>query len=223
MERNIIKLADIIREIGGSTVAPLPYKWAEPLPKDIIIPISGTDQTMLDSIEHEFRWEIPAEKQVDREDRGDPGKVPMKGVLMVKETMRNVPKGEVKTMLNKGKFPIVLVGYELAFGVDDYRTFTKFDNNLVGGNSMYKTLATVIAASKEFYEKFKDQIAYIMIRPESVMKGGTDDEGAGRMRLYNAYIQRHPFIKANFTAKSEGSNVYLHNKNIPSEYKDLVS
>ena len=88
---------------------------------------------------------------------------------------------------------------------------------------MYKTLATVIAASKEFYEKFKDEIAFIMIRPESVIKGGTDDEGAGRMRLYNAYIQRHPFIKANFTAKTEGSEVYLYNKNVPAEYKRLVS
>lgn len=223
MERNIIKLADIVREIGGSTVAPLPYKWKEALPKEVIVPIPGTDKTMLDSLEHVFQWEIPAEKQVDREDKGDPGKVPMKGALTVKETMRNVPEGEVKTMLNKGKFPIVLIGYELAFGVDDDKTFTRFDNNLVGGSSMYKTLATVIAASKEFYEKFKDEIAYIMIRPESVMKGGADDEGVGRMRLYNAYIQRHPFIKANFTAKSEGSEVYLHNKNIPAEYNDLVS
>ena len=218
----MIKLADIVREIGGSTVTPLLYKWERPLPKKLIThPWVG--KTMINEFEHVFKWEIPAEKEVDRDDEGDPGKIPMKGALIVKETVRNVPEGEVKTMLNKGKFPIVLIGFELSFGVDDDKTFTKFDNNLVGGSSMYKTLATVIEASKEFYKKFKDEIAFIMIRPESVMKGGADDEGAGRMRLYNAYIQRHPFIKANFTAKSEGSNVYLHNKNIPSEYKDLVS
>jgi hypothetical protein len=223
MERNIIKLADIVREIGGSTVAPLPYKWRDPLPKKVIVPIPGTDQTMLDSLEHVFQWEIPAEKQVDREDEGDPGKIPMKGALIVQETVRDVPEGEVKTMLNKSKFPIALIGYELAFGVDDDKTFTRFDNNLVGGNSIYKTLATVIEASKEFYKKFKDEIAYIMIRPESVMKGGVDDEGAGRMRLYNAYIQRHPFVRANFTVKTVGSKVVLHNRNIPAEYSDLVS
>lgn len=220
----MISLLDIIREIGGSTVQPLPYKWEDPLPKKLLTPIpEKEDQNMLNALHHVFQWEIPAKKEVDREDKGDPGKVPMKGALVVDETVRDAPKDTAISLLNRGKFPIVLIGYELAFGVDDDRTFTKFDNNLVGGDSMYKTLATVIAASKEFYEKFKDEIAFIMIQPESIIKGGTDDEGAGRMRLYNAYIQRHPFIKANFTAKTEGSKVYLYNKNVPAEYKRLVS
>lgn len=220
----MIKLSDIISEIGGSTVQPLPYRWEDPLPKKLLTPIPGKeDQNMLNKLYHKFEWEIPAEKEVDREDKGDPDKIPMKGVLNVDQTVRDVPKGTKLSLLNRGKFPVVLIGYELSFGVDDDKTYTKFDNNLVGGDSMYKTLATVIAASKEFYEKFKDEIAFIMIQPESIIKGGTDDEGAGRMRLYNAYIQRHPFIKANFTAKTEGYKVYLYNKNIPAEYKRLVS
>ena len=220
----MISLLDIIREIGGSTVQPLPYKWEDPLPKKLLTPIpEKEDQNMLNALHHVFQWEIPAKKEVDREDKGDPGKIPMKGALIVYETVRDVPEDTKLSLLNQGKFPIVLVGYELAFGIDDDRTFTKFDNNLVGGDSMYKTLATVIAGSKEFYEKFKDEIAFIMIQPESIIKGGTDDEGAGRMRLYNAYIQRHPFIKANFTAKTEGNKVYLYNKNVPAEYKRLVS
>ena len=220
----MIKLSDIISEIGGSTVQPLPYRWEDPLPKKLLTPIPGKeDQNMLNELYYKFEWEIPAEQEVDREDKGDPDKIPMKGVLNVDQTVRDVPEGTKLSLLNRGKFPIVLVGYELAFGVDDYRTFTKFDNNLVGGDSMYKTLATVIAASKEFYEKFKDEIAFIMIQPESIIKGGTDDEGAGRMRLYNAYIQRHPFIKANFTAKTEGHKVYLYNKHVPAEYKRLIS
>jgi len=220
----MIKLSDIVREIGGSTVQPLPYRWEDPLPKKLLTPIPGKeDQNMLNELYHKFEWEIPAEKEVDREDEGDSGKIPMKGILTVDRTIRDAPEGTELSLLNRGKFPIVLVGFELEFGVDDDRTFTKFDNNLVGGDSMYKTLATVIAGSKEFYEKFKDEIAFIKIRPESVWKGGMDDEGAGRMRLYNAYIQRHPFIKANFTAKTEGSQVYLYNKNVPAEYKRLVS
>lgn len=220
----MISLLDIIREIGGSTVQPLPYKWKDPLPKKLLTPIPGKeDQNMLNALHHVFQWEIPAKKEVDREDEGDPGKIPMKGALVVDQTVRDVPEGTKLSLLNQGKFPVVMIGYELAFGIDDDRTFTKFDNNLVGGDSMYKTLATVIAGSKEFYEKFKDEIAFIMIQPESIIKGGTDDEGAGRMRLYNAYIQRHPFIKANFTAKTEGNKVYLYNKNVPAEYKRLVS
>ena len=220
----MISLLDIIREIGGSTVQPLPYRWEDPLPKKLLTPIPGKeDLNMLNKLYHKFEWEIPAEKEVDREDKGDSDKIPMKGVLNVDQTVRDVPEGTKLSLLNRGKFPIVLIGYELSFGVDDDKTFTKFDNNLVGGDSMYKTLATVIGASKEFYEKFKDEIAFIMIQPESIIKGGTDDEGAGRMRLYNAYIQRHPFIKANFTAKTEGYKVYLYNKNVPAEYKRLVS
>ena len=220
----MIKLADIIREIGGSTVQPLPYRWEDPLPKKLITPIPGTEVNIVNELYHKFEWEIPAEKEVDREDEGDSGKIPMKGSLSLDKTIRAAPKEPNSTSTGTAKArPIVLIGFELGFGVDDDRTFTKFDKDLVGGNSMYKTLATVIAASKEFYEKFKDEIAYIMIRPESVIKGGADDEGAGRMRLYNAYIQRHPFIRANFTAKTEGSLVYLYNKNLPEQYKHLVS
>lgn len=199
----MIKLLDIIREIGEKTVQPHRYSWKSKIPSKLFKTIQGSDGPIawMDASEYYFVWDTNVES------KGKPVKM-FAGIALD------------RTFKEDGL--IRLVGLEVSFGV--YNKGQVGDLGLVGGGELYRTLSTVIHGISDFYDAFQDQIAYFSFEADAVVKfDGESDGGAKRMRLYKAYVERLPSIRKNFDVVMKGPNkLYLVNKNIPEEYKDLV-
>jgi len=180
MERNIIKLADIVREIGDSSAQPYSYDLYK----------QGGD--------YFAEWES---------ETGDRMGVALQ---LIEDRWWSREEELLVAMW--------MISFGIMKGLDPLSADTEIIRN---DGDLYRTMATLIKALKEHYNKTKnsDKATVYYFSPNSKEdKTGREDNGKGRERLYKAYISRDPDIRKNFfiTDHPSGRGLLV----VEKEYKD---